>query len=84
MSYSKKLKKRSDIVDVFYTYGKSDNFEKFKGNKSWRLSKKVEFFSNDTYFEADGELKNETYFNKHYGTSKRLWRFDEDLIGAKK
>lgn len=84
MSYSKKLKKRSDIVDVFYTYGKSDNFEKFKGNKSWRLSKKVEFFSNDTYFEADGELKNETYFNKHYGTSKRLWQFDEDLIGVKK
>lgn len=84
MSYSRKVKKRPD-VEIYYTYGDSDNFQKFRGNKGWRFNKEIENFSNDRGFETDGEFKNNgAFFNKYFGIGKRRWRYDEDMIGVKK
>lgn len=84
MNQIKKIKNNPEISEIYYFYGDTDNFDKFRGSERWQLMKKMEYFSNDRCFEMDGESKNGGYASKWNGLSKRKWKFDEGGIGVKK
>lgn len=84
MSYVKKFLNKKDILEVYYTYGDSDNFDQFRGGERWFLNKKTEYFSNDRCLEIDGEYKNGSYIGKYLGLQKRKHLFENNGIGSKK
>jgi len=85
MNQIRKIKNNPEISDIYYFYGDTDNFDKFRGSERWQLMKKIEYFSNDRSFEMDGELKNGAYISRYNGIGKAIYsNFNEDGIGVKK
>jgi hypothetical protein len=84
MNQIKKIKNNPNISEIYYWYGETDNFDKFRGKEKWLLMKESERFSNDRHFEMDGESKSGGYMGKFFGLQKRKWKFNENGIGVKK
>lgn len=75
-SYIRKLKKNTELKEIYYAVGSSIKFE-LEGDVSWRVNKKLEHFSNDMLIEAEGEHKDGGYYSKYVGINKRYWRINE-------
>jgi hypothetical protein len=74
-NYLKKQEKRKD-VEVFYAVGEDDDFKR-GGMCSWKISKKLDFFSWKSC-EVAGEYSDGKIFSKVAGVNKKKWKTEKE------
>ena len=84
MGYAKRALNKIKIQELFYVYGDTDNFDKFRGSDRFLLNKKADKFSNDRCLEIDGETKDGNFIDIYVGLGKAKHKFTSNMIGDKK